>query len=467
MSYPDRFHSYRDPAPFNAGATIIRPSTNVAAGGNATTIAPGVEAFEVIDGDWVPTINLPPITAASKIITIRRGSTNDFNIGTPNTDLDFALNIFPGDIVRFSPSGGGSGVAAAWRWMDADRAPVAAAVLPAANGLTTTAGVDELGGALTKVTTITTSPTNTLVLAGLQNTAAPLFDLVSDVAGVVRTVPYVSAANHFFSSNVGSANTAQPPDGATDLTEAVRREGNTGFGVNPKIQLHTTAFGAKYVETSAPTYTIGATEHTIRLFGNAPQTLTLPPQQDDRIIVITNYGDTAKTLSGTNAITNTLTTVIPPHSSMTIQGGNGTWAEIDRYVQSVDKIHQTASVNASTYVFPNPNLSNGVYTITDTLLVNNTPGFNLSLALPPIAPAGTPLNAPINGAVAIGEIITIKKNNNNVFRIDLVSVTNGVTIDGVAAPATYPGAGDPVFGGNTLKSTLQLKAVSPTAWVVV
>jgi hypothetical protein len=83
--------------------------------------------------------------------------------------------------------------------------------------------------------------------------------------------------------------------------------------------------------------------------------VTLPPlPADDRIFVIVNYGDTAKTLSGTNAITNTLTTVIPPHSSMTIQGGNGTWCEIDRYVQTnlSGKSHQTIALVANTgFVF--------------------------------------------------------------------------------------------------------------------
>jgi hypothetical protein len=68
------------------------------------------------------------------------------------------------------------------------------ALLTVNNGLTNTAGLIQLSGPLIKPTTVTTTVTNTLTLAGLQTDANPDFIVTETTGGIVRRISTASLA---------------------------------------------------------------------------------------------------------------------------------------------------------------------------------------------------------------------------------------------------------------------------------
>jgi hypothetical protein len=104
-----RSYSYIDPNPSPAVWTNLL--TNVPA--NSATIAQGVTNFETTDAAWTRTLTLPPVTATSVPITIRRLSAFDVAVAATNTDLQRNLEIVRDQVVRFYPGGDGK-----WHWID-------------------------------------------------------------------------------------------------------------------------------------------------------------------------------------------------------------------------------------------------------------------------------------------------------------------------------------------------------------
>jgi hypothetical protein len=346
-----------------------------------------------------------------------------------------------------------------------------------------TSTVDGVAASVPLASIATAAPVYTgTAVAGLVP-AAPTAPLTGKYLQADGTWAAIASPADFWRSGVGATTL---PDGTTDLTDAIAHTGRVkvGAGVGEPVTAFTVVnSGTLAVAPAAGGGMVFSDSLTARLY---LESQTAPTGA--RVMMLKTEGG----LTAFSSVTDNGATFVRDlilsmdHASGNLRFGfypntrndagtpvNILSTDVNGNVLShpvselgVSKVHQAAFSSTATYTFPAPTLVGNTYTITDTVVLLNASGANAAVTLPPIAPAGTPLNAPINGFVSIGEIITIKKFN-NVFSVTLVGAAAGVSIDLIAAPATYPGVGDPAFGGSAAKSTIQLKAVSPTAWIVV
>jgi hypothetical protein len=179
-----------DPADPQAGDIYVDESTGdtyVYDGTTWTILGGGVSADAdniIIEGtDGLPYLDDAAIQAVATGIFTEVGSPTD-NMNDPiNPEVgDIYVDETTGDMYTFADTTG-DGMGDTW--------VPQSDVVGAANGLTLNAGTIELGGALTKPTTITTTATNTLAVGGL--TATPDTDdydivTVDNTTGVLKKI---------------------------------------------------------------------------------------------------------------------------------------------------------------------------------------------------------------------------------------------------------------------------------------
>jgi hypothetical protein len=137
------------------------------------------------------------------------------------------------------------------------------------------------------------------------------------------TVPTAPVVSDFWSSAVVTANTPTPPDGTTDLTERVRREGFIGVAKEPTSSFHgrTLALNSKTTTTN----TQSANDNSTVYLGTASTyTLLDPNLYLDRVIHLVNSTDLTLTLGGTHQYLDHIVdptafqTTIPPKTYLTL-----------------------------------------------------------------------------------------------------------------------------------------------------
>ena len=112
----------------------------------------------------------------------------------------------------------------------------------AGNGLTNTGGTIGLGGTLSEpTTTITTGPSNTLAIAGLQTNNSPSNILVTNSSNVVQSIPYSTFLSNISTSittNIIAENGLSKPSG---FPGTIRLGGDLLANTNTVINLGTSA----------------------------------------------------------------------------------------------------------------------------------------------------------------------------------------------------------------------------------
>jgi hypothetical protein len=153
--------------------------------------------------------------------------------------------------------------------------------------------------------------------------------LQSDGAGwVLLSKSTLDAApSDFWRSGAGGTTL---PDGATDLTESIRRTGNVGIGVDPATTLDVNgSFGTSIVNAPDPTYTFASTDHTVVLTATTSQTVTLPGVVSPRrVVAVVNATNVAKTFGPARRyrdLGGNIADVIPANSSMILHNNGGEW----------------------------------------------------------------------------------------------------------------------------------------------
>jgi hypothetical protein len=148
-------------------------------------------------------------------------------------------------------------------------------------------------------------------------------------------------ASSFWSSNTAVASTAAPPNGVTDLTEALRRDGAIGIFKDPTSSIHGRTLGMNGTNSSAGAQT--ATDYSRIILGAANFTLLDPNIYPDRIIQLVNTAATPLPLAGTvqyinHLISSTVTqSSIPAKSCVTLQSiFNSTLVPNGYYWQLID-----------------------------------------------------------------------------------------------------------------------------------
>jgi hypothetical protein len=127
-------YSYKNPNPLPVSA--ITPNTNTPSGSGK--IVNGTAAFLVLDGNYVPLVTLPAVTAASVPIVIQRSSAFPVAISSLNTDMPTNLNLGAIEAGRFFPSTADN----KWHWVGAEMNPV----LPSGAGSVSPTGLLTMGG---------------------------------------------------------------------------------------------------------------------------------------------------------------------------------------------------------------------------------------------------------------------------------------------------------------------------------
>jgi hypothetical protein len=119
------------------------------------------------------------------------------------------------------------------------------------------------------------------------------------------------------------------PDGTTDNTDSIRRDGLVGLNVNPVSNFDNNGSLGLARQTSAlATATAAVNDYMIDLTGTTAQTVTLPAASGAarRIYVIRNATTAAKATSiAYQTLNGTATTVVPQNSVLTLQSDGANW----------------------------------------------------------------------------------------------------------------------------------------------
>jgi hypothetical protein len=120
------------------------------------------------------------------------------------------------------------------------------------------------------------------------------------------------------------------PDGATDLTESIRRNGRVGIDVDPATTLDVNgSFGTNIVNAPDPTYTFASNDHTVVLTATTSQTVTLPgvvsPRREVAVVNATNVAKTFGPARRYRDLSGNIADVIPANSSMILHNNGGEW----------------------------------------------------------------------------------------------------------------------------------------------
>jgi hypothetical protein len=110
-------YSYKNPNPL--ATPTITPNTNTPAGSGL--IVSGTKAFQVVDGNYVPVVTLPPVDASAVPIVIQRNSAFPVTVAPNNTDMPTGLILGAGEAGRFVPSTQDN----KWHWIPAEINPAA------------------------------------------------------------------------------------------------------------------------------------------------------------------------------------------------------------------------------------------------------------------------------------------------------------------------------------------------------
>jgi hypothetical protein len=203
------------------------------------------------------------------------------------------------------------------------------------NGLTKTGNNIVLGGTLTGATTLTTSATNTLSLAGLQSGASTdSIVTINNATGVLRRVSInalAAAAPDFWLDGNGVR-----PDGTTDNTERVYRTGDVGIGSSaaPTSKFQVTGSVSMSITTTTSALTLDATHYTVIANCTAGAiALTLPAATTctGRIYNITKSDETTNALSFSIPLKLTETTNVSSYNftkRLRIQSDGTNWRVI-------------------------------------------------------------------------------------------------------------------------------------------
>jgi hypothetical protein len=209
------------------------------------------------------------------------------------------------------------------------------------NGLTKVGNLITFGGGLTTATTINTSATNTLSLAGLQTGTliTPGTDsiLTTGAGGVIRRVSInaLSAASPDFWLDTGGLK----PDGTTDNTDNVYRVGNVGIGsaTAPTSKFQVTGsvgMSITAVTSAASPLTLDDTHYTIIAnCTTAGVTLNLPTASTctGRVYYISKSDETTNLLSFGTPLKLTETTNVSSYNytkRLIIQSDGANWRVI-------------------------------------------------------------------------------------------------------------------------------------------
>jgi hypothetical protein len=144
-------------------------------------------------------------------------------------------------------------------------------VISSDNGLTTTNGNVQLSGALTKATTVTTTSSNTLALAGLQTgSTSDNLMAVDSSTGVLKTISQTTVGNAI------ATKTAAYTVTATDDTILVDASGASVTITLPATPVTGKKCNVKKIDASSNTVSVSGNSHTID--GSSTISGTLPYQ---------------------------------------------------------------------------------------------------------------------------------------------------------------------------------------------
>jgi hypothetical protein len=110
----------------------------------------------------------------------------------------------------------------------------------------------------------------------------------------------------------------------------VRNDGKVGVGSNaPVSTLETGASFGAAITTISTNLTLTEAHHTVIITGGTPTiTLPSPSAANRRMYILVNYTAAARNVSTYFNLTGTITSSIPPTSSITIQSNGSSWFQI-------------------------------------------------------------------------------------------------------------------------------------------
>lgn len=182
----------------------------------------------------------------------------------------------------------------------------------------------------------------------------------------------------FWRSGVGAT---ALPDGTTDLTENIRRNGAVGINADPLTTMDVSgSFGVGVVTTALPAYTALITDHTIILTGAVAQAVTLPAANlfTRRIVKLVNRSTVGKTFTPVANMLNNLTSgILPAATSMTLQSDGTNWYEIDNAANTLTTAAFSQIVASGTINLGDP-IPNGIRPTISFLNVGSATGLDSS-----------------------------------------------------------------------------------------
>jgi hypothetical protein len=202
------------------------------------------------------------------------------------------------------------------------------------NGLTKVGNNISLGGTLTAATTLNTSATSTLSIAGLTTGTGTDSVLTTGAGGLVRRLSIndlAAAGPDFWLDGAGLK-----PDGTTDNTDRVYRMGDVGIGTTtaPTSKLQVAGSLSMPITTTTSALTLDATHYTvIANCTSGAVALTLPAAAScaNRIYYITKSDETTNALSFNIPLKLTETTNVSSYNftkRLTIQSDGANWRVI-------------------------------------------------------------------------------------------------------------------------------------------
>ena len=190
------------------------------------------------------------------------------------------------------------------------------------------------------VTVMPTYPTTTIACA----TFSPNQPATAGITYAVSNGTLVSYAKWNGTQYISAAAPANPqdffrsvtpvalPDGTTDTTEAIRRNGNIGLNTDPLSTLDVAgSYGVNYTESALATVAVDNITATLNLTLANTQTVTMPAvaTATRRIIRLLNRTAFGKVTSPAYlALDGTTTTLLPINSEVTLQSNGTNWVEI-------------------------------------------------------------------------------------------------------------------------------------------
>ena len=210
-------------------------------------------------------------------------------------------------------------------------------------------------------------------------------------AGVTWTIPTVPAPVDFWRSGAGGTTL---PDGATDFTDTIRRDGAVGLFGDP-FSTHDVlgSIGAAQSSSSAAAVAVGSFDYVVTLALAGAQTVTLPAASSAprRVYVLRNPTATPKTVSSYLDLRGAAVTTIPPFSALAVQSNSAAWVAL--WVSSLPEF--VTVVTASTTITA----------ATQRVIVNNA-AVAITLTLPnPLTVPGKTITisrgAPSTGSITV------------------------------------------------------------------